>query len=138
MSKSDLLEPTGSVRWKEANFVAGANAPQMVSQPDPVQELWPWFKSVRLYYEAETEQIARGTPTESERQEQKHMLSVLINVGEWLVRELRQNDVTGKLGVTLADVEATLDELHVSLRVWFGGMTEARREQILDEVFGAA
>jgi hypothetical protein len=138
MSKSDLLEPTGSVRWKEANFVAGANAPQMVSQPYPVQELWPWFKSVRLYYGAETEQIARGTPTESERQEQKHMLSVLINVGEWLVRELRQNDVTGKLGVTLADVEATLDELHVSLRVWFGGMTEARREQILDEVFGAA
>jgi hypothetical protein len=138
MSKSDLLEPTGSVRWKEANFVAEANAPQMVSQPYPVQELWPWFKSVRLYYEAETEQIARGTPTESERQEQKHMLSVLINVGEWLVRELRQNDVTGKLGVTLADVEATLDELHVSLRVWFGGMTEARREQILDEVFGAA
>ncbi len=110
----------------------------MVSQPYPVQELWPWFKSVRLYYEAETEQIARGTPTESERQKQKHMLSVLINVGQWLVRELRQNDVTGKLGVTLADVEATLDELHVSLRVWFGGMTEARREHILHEVFGAA
>jgi len=138
MSKSDLLEPTGSVRWKEANFVAGANAPQMVSNPDPVQELSPWFKSVRLYYEAEAEQIARGAPTESERQEQKHMLSVLINVGEWLVRELRRNDVSGKLGVTLADVEATLDELHVSLRVWFGGMTEARREQVLDEVFGAA
>lgn len=138
MSKSDLLEPTGSVRWKEANFAAGANAPQMVFNPDPLQELWPWFKSVRLYYEAETEQIARGTPSESEGQEQKHMLSVLISAGEWLVRELRQNDVTEKLGVTLADVEATLDELYVSLRVWFGGMTEARREQVLDEVFGAA
>jgi hypothetical protein len=138
MSKSDLLEPTGSVRWKEANFVAGVNAPQMVSNPDPLQELWPWFKSVRLYYEAETEQIARGTPTESERQEQQHMLSVLISVGEWLVRELRQNDITDKLGVTLADVEATLDELYASLRVRFGGMTEARREQVLDEVFGAA
>jgi hypothetical protein len=138
MSKSDLLEPTGNVRWKEASFVAETNAPQLISNPEPLQELWPWFKSVRLYYEAETEQIARGTPTESERQEQKHMLSVLINVGAWLVRELRQNDFTDKLGVTLADVEAMLDELHVSLRVCFGGMTEARREQILDEVFGAA
>ena len=138
MSKTDLLEPTSSVRWKEASFVAEVNAPRLVSQPYPVQELWPWFKSVRLYYEAETEQIARGTLTESERQEQKHMLSVLINVGAWLVRELRQNDFSDKLGVTLADVEATLDELYVSLRVCFGGMTEARRGQILDEVFGAA
>jgi hypothetical protein len=64
------------------------------------------------------------------------MLSVLINVGEWLVRKLRQNDVTEKLGVTLSDVEATLEELYMSQRVWFGGMTEERRAQVLDEVFG--
>jgi len=84
------------------------------------------------------DQIARGGPTEQDRQEQKHMLSVLINVGEWLVRELRQNDVTAKADVTLADVEATLEELYVNLRVAFGGMTEARRAQVLDEVFGAS
>jgi len=47
-------------------------------------------------------------------------------MGEWLVRELRQYDVTAKAQVTLADVEATLEELYVSLRVSFGGMTEAR------------
>ncbi len=139
MSKTAIPELPFSVRWQDADLFAEVNARQMASaKPNPVQELWPWFKSVRLYHEAETEQVARGTPTEPERQSQKHMLSVLINVGEWLVRELRQNDVTDKLGVTLADVEATLEELHVSMRVWFGGMTEARREQILDEVFGAA
>jgi len=138
MSEAVLDAPRG-VRWQEADFVAEVNARQMVSaKPDPVHELWPWFKSVRLYHEAETEQVARGTPTDEERQSQRHMLSVLINVGEWLVRELRQNDVTANLGVTLGDVEATLDELYVSQRVWFGGMTGERRKQVLDEVFGAA
>src|SRR6266498_5963126 len=111
MSEPVVREPPRSLRWQEANFVAEVNSRQMIStKPDPVQEFWPWFKSVRLYHEVETEQIARGTPSEQERQWQRHMLSVLINVGEWLVRELRQNDVTGKLGVTLADVEATLEE----------------------------
>lgn len=69
---------------------------------------------------------------------QKQMLSALISMGEWLVSELRRQDITAKAGVTLADVEATLEELHLSLRVSFGGMTEARRAQVLDEVFGAS
>ena len=63
---------------------------------------------------------------------------MLISMGEGLVGELRQHDVTAKAGVTLADVEATLEELHDSLRVSFGGMTEERRAQVLDEVFGAS
>ncbi len=84
MSKSAILEPTGSVRWKETDFVAEVNAQQVASaQPNPVRELWPWFKSERLYHEAETEQITRGTPAEQESQSQKHMLAVLINVGGW-------------------------------------------------------
>src|SRR5437773_39725 len=95
-----VLDAPRRVRWQEADLVAEINARQPISaQPDPVQELWPWFKSVRLYHAAETDQIERGTPTEPERQSQKHMLAVLISVGEWLVRELRQKDVTEKLGL---------------------------------------
>jgi hypothetical protein len=134
-----VLEAPRSVRWQDATFFAEVNAQDMASpKPNPVQGLCIWFRSVSLYHQAEMDQIARGGPTEQDRQEQKHMLSMLINVGEWLVRELRQNDVTEKVGVTLADVEATLEELYVGLRVCFGGMTEERRNQVLDEVFGAA
>jgi len=43
------------------------------------------------------------------RQKQKHMLSAPISMGEWLVSELRQHDITAKAGVTRADVEATLE-----------------------------
>lgn len=134
-----VLETPRRVRWQDATFFAEVNAQDMASpKPNQVQALSIWFRSVSLYHQVEMDQITRGGPTEEDRREQKHMLSVLINLGEWLVRELRQNDVTGKLGVTLADVEATLDELHINLRVWFGGMTEERRKQVLDEVFGAA
>jgi len=139
MKESGVMEPTRSTRWQEAKAFAEVNARDMaLPNPNPVQGLFIWFQSVKLYHQAEMEQIARGAPTEQDRQERKHLLSVVINVGEWMVRELRQHDVTATAGVTLADVEATLEGLYESLRVSFGGMTEARRAQVLDEVFGAS
>src|SRR5690349_257693 len=113
MTNSGVIEPL-SMSWQEANLVAQVNARKMPSpKPNPLQELFPWFKGVRLYYETETEQIGCGVPTEADRQAQKRMLAVLINLGEWLVLELRREDVTAKVGLTLRDVEATLDELYL-------------------------
>ena len=133
------MEPTRSPRWQEAKVFAEVNARGMaVPNPNPVQVLTLWFLSVSLYHQGEMEQIALGEPTEQLQQEQKHVLSGVIMGGEWVVHQLRQNDVTAAAGVTLADVEATLEELHESLRVSFGGMTEGRRTQVLDEVFGAS
>ena len=135
MNGPTVLESPRSVRWQDAKFFAEVNAQDMASpNPIPVQELSPWFKGVRLYHQAEM----GGAPTEEDRQMQKHMLAVLISTGEWLVSELRHHDVTANVGVTLADVEATLEALYDSQRVSFGGMTEARRAQVLDEVFGAS
>jgi hypothetical protein len=136
MKESALMEPVSSTRWQEGKvFAEVVNARDMASpKPNILEEMFLWFKGVRLYYQAEM----GGAPTEQERQMQKQMLSALISMGEWLVSELRRQDITAKAGVTLADVEATLEELHLSLRVSFGGMTEARRAQVLDEVFGAS
>jgi hypothetical protein len=135
MKEAGVMEPTPSRRWQEAKVFAEVNARDMASPtPNIVEELVLWFKGTWLYYQAEM----GGAPTEQDRQLQKHMLSSLIGMGEWLVSELRQHDITAKVGVTLPDVEATLEELYVSLRVSFGGMTEERRAQVLDEVFGAS
>lgn len=129
------MEPARSTPWQEAKVFAEVNAREMaLPKPNVVAELCVWFKGVSLYHQGEI----GGVPTEPERQMQKHILSVLISMGEWLVGELGRHDITAQAGVTLADVEATLEELHDSLRVSFGGMTEARRAQVLDEVFGAA
>jgi hypothetical protein len=135
MKESGVLEPTRSTRWEEAKVFAEVNARDMASpKPNLVEDLYVWFKGVSLYHQGEM----GGAPTDQDRQMQKHILSVLISMGEWLVSELPQHDITAKAGVTLADVEATLEELYDSLRVSFGGMTEARRAQVLDEVFGAS
>jgi len=129
------MEPRRSTPWEEAKVFAEVNARDMaLPKPNMVAELCFWFKGVSLYHQGET----GGAATEQDRQMQKHILSVLISMGEWLVSELRQHDITAKAGVTLADVEATLEELYVSMQVSFGGMTEARRSQVLDEVFGAS
>jgi hypothetical protein len=135
MKEPGVIEPAGSARWQEAKVFAEVNARDMtLPKPNMVAELCIWFKAVGLYHQGEM----GGAPTEQERQMQKHILSVLIGMGEWLVGELREHDITAKADVTVEDVEATLEELHDSLRVSFGGMTEARRAQVLDEVFGAS
>jgi|ERR1035441_2513436 hypothetical protein len=138
MKESGVVEPAQSAHWQEAKVFAEVNARDIAS-PKPnmvgvVGELWVWFKGVSLYHQGEM----GGTPTEQDRQMQKQILSALISMGEWLVSELRQHDITAKADVTLADVEATLEALYDSQRVSFGGMTEARRAQVLDEVFGAS
>jgi len=123
------------VRWQEAKVFAEVNARDVASpKPNIIEELFVWFKGVSLYYQGEMD----GAPTEQDRQIQRQILSSLTSIGERLVNELRQEDITAKAGVTLADVEATLEELYVSLRVSFGDMTETRRAQVLDEVFGAS
>jgi hypothetical protein len=135
MSESVVSDRSRPAPWQCARIVAEENARDVASpNPSAVQLLVLWFKGVQLYHEGE----AVGAATEEERPMQKHMLSTLISTGEWLVMQLRQHDVTSKVDVTLADVEATLEELYVSQRVWFGGMTEARRTQVIEEVFGAS
>jgi len=140
MNESGTMEPTPSTRWLEAKVFADVNSRKMASpRPNMVADLFLWFEGVSLYHEVEISVVEMGgAPTEQDRQTQKHILSALISMGAWLVSRLRQHDVTAQAGVTLADVEATLEELYESLRVSFGGMTEARRAQVLDEVFGAS
>ncbi len=135
MKESGVKELSRSTPWLEAKVFAEVNARDMASpQSNIVEELYVWFKGVRLYHQGEMS----GVATEQDRQMQKHILSVLISMGEWLVSALRQHDISAKAEVSLANVEATLEELHDNMRVSFGGMTEGRRAQVLDEVFGAS
>ena len=136
MNESGVVDKTPTRRWQEGKVFAEVAMARDdgAAKPNLLEELFLWLKGTRLYFQAEM----GGAPTGQDRQIQKQMLSTLISMGEYLVAELRQHDLTEKAGVTLADVEATLEELYVSLRVSFGGMTKQRRAQVLDEVFGAS
>ena len=155
MNEPEVLEAPRSVRWEAVEFLAAKNAQDIAApQPNLPFILVAWFIEVAMFHEAECEKIIGGTPTAQERQAHKQLLAMLIWQGESLISCLREREshrpvelqarsaheqgVVAQAGVTLADVEATLEELYDRQRVFYGGMTEARRAQILDEVFSAS
>lgn len=138
MNEPAVLESPPSSAHKASVFAEVAAQDITALNPNPVGELWLWFKAVRFYHQAELDQSTRGGPTEQDRQDQKRMLAQLISAGECLIHSLRRHDVTAKLDVKLADVEATIEGLYISQRVLLGGMTETRRAEVLKEVFDAA
>ena len=97
-----------------------------------------WCLEIQIFRDLENDKIISGAPTDQARQEHKQVLALLISQGEFLLARLRENDVTAQVRLTLADIEATLEELYDRQRVFYGGMTEERRSQILNEVFGAS
>ena len=139
MSEPGILETPRSVAWQVVEYLAAKNAKDMdAPQRNLPFILVAWFNELALFNQAENEQIIGGTPAAQVQQAHKHLLAMLIWQGEGLVALLREHDVTAQAGLTLADVEATLEELYDRQRVRYGGMTEERRAQILDEVFGAS
>jgi hypothetical protein len=140
MNELGVVEPPRSVRWETVEDLAAKNAKDMAAlHPNRLLFiLVAWFIQIEMFRDAENETIIGGTPTAPERQAHKQALATGISQGEILVSWLRKHDVTAQLWPRLADIEATLEELYDRQRVFFGGMTEQRRTQILDEVFGAS
>ena len=139
MSESGILETPRSVAWEALEYLASKNAKDMdAPQRNLPFILVAWFNEVALFNQAENDQIIGVTPTAQVQQAHKHILAMLIWQGEGLIALLREHDVTAQTGLTRADVEATLEELYDRQRARYGGMTEERRAQILDEVFGAS
>ena len=140
MNAPGLVEPPRSARWDAVGFLAATTAQDMAApQPNIPFLLVAWCRQIRMFRDLENEKVIDGTPSAQERQQHKQVLALLISQGEFLITCLRENDVTAPLRpLTLADIEATLEELYDRQRVFFGGMTEQRRTQVLDEVFGAS
>ena len=131
MSKQAPAAPPRSVDWRDLDELARGTAPPSAK---PLDDLALWLKWVERYHQT----YLGGAATGAERRVQKRALSALTSLGEGLVDQARQQGVPPGAGVTLADVEATLEALYVSQRVSFGDMTEARRKQVLDEVFAVS
>ena len=127
------------MRWDAVEFLAEKNAKDMAApQPNLPFLLVAWFRQIEIFHDAESERIIGGTPTEQERQAHKQALAMLVWQGESLVGCVREHDVSAQVSIKLADIEAALEELYDRQRVFYGGMTENRRAQVLNEVFGAS
>src|SRR3989454_1827215 len=115
MSEPGILETPRSVAWEVVEYLASKNAKDMdAPQRNLPFILVAWFNQVALFNQAEDDQIIGVTPTAQVQQAHKHLLAMLIWQGEGLVALLREHDATAQAGLTLADVEATLEELYRS------------------------
>ena len=78
------------------------------------------------------------TPQDRDAKYHKAMLAFLRGCGELLLLEL---DVQQKIdpqyiGIPYADIAAVVEELKMAEREFYGDMTESRRAEILQNVFG--
>ena len=107
-------------------------------EPNPALLVVTWVRLVQIFQDMENERMIDRDPTEGERQEHRHVLAMLIWQTESLARWFRCKGVTEQAGVSLEAVEATLEGLYDKQRGFYGEMTEGRRAQVLDEVFGVS
>lgn len=65
------------------------------------------------------------------------MLEFLIGSGAILVLELEAHKQIDPqhIGIPFESVTAQIQELRDDLRMWYGGMTEVRRSEIMRDVF---
>ena len=139
MKESSVLQPPRSRRLEALQVLAEENAEDLAAREPNLSSLIPlWFRMLQMFQRAENETLVGGGPAALVPEGHKRTLATLIGQGESLVNLLRKHGFTEQAGVKLADVEASLEGLYDKQRVFYGGMTEARRRQVLDEVFGAS
>ena len=139
MKEPSVLKPPRNGRLEAVQFLAEENAKDMAARQPNLSFVVPlWFRQLQIFQGLEDDGLAAGGPPELEQQGHKRALATLIGQGENLVKLLRDQGFAEQAGVTLADVEASLEGLYDKQRVFYGGMTEGRRAQVLNEVFGAS
>lgn len=97
-----------------------------------------WVMSVRVFKRVEDRKMVIGNPTKRDRDYHRAMLGFLKGYGELLLMELERQDKADpkNIGMTFEDFAASVQGLRYAEREWYGDMTEARREEILGNVFG--
>jgi hypothetical protein len=127
-----------SPRWYAVGLVIELNAKDhLAGRYGVVQDLVAWFKSIRLFREAEDERMILQDPTPGDLRQHRTWLASLIAEGERLLTEAQALDgfPEGVVRFKLADVEAAVENLRTDERMWHGSMSSARRAEILKVIF---
>ena len=97
-----------------------------------------WLLAVDLFKEFEEARLVLREAKSSDQDFHRVTLTQLLSSGEKLAQELAANPGANPIhiGLTLTDVNATLDNLRLTYSEYYGGMTAARKSEILKGVFG--
>jgi hypothetical protein len=127
-----------SPRWRAVGLVIDLNTKdRLAGRYGVVQDLVAWFKAIRLFRDAEDERMILQEPSPSDLREHRTWLASLIAEGERLLSEAQMLGGLpgGLVRFTVADVEASLENLRTDQRMWHGSMSPAQRAEILRAVF---
>ncbi len=97
-----------------------------------------WFMSITIFKRFEERQIVLAPPTDRDRDYHRVVLTGILANGEKLLHELtRHHEIdTKNIGISLADVQAAVEEFRLSYAEWFGGMKAERKKAILRGLLG--
>jgi hypothetical protein len=98
-----------------------------------------WFLAADLFKDFEEARLVLREAQARDREFHRVTLTQLLSSGEKLLQQLGKSEEIkpAHIGVTLADVAATLDNLRLTYTEYYGGMTDGRKREILEGIFGA-
>ena len=97
-----------------------------------------WLMSVTIFKRFEERQMIAADPGERDRSYHRVILTGVLANGEKLLHELRRHqEIDPKnVGVEMADVQSTVNDLRLCYAEWFNDMKPERKRTILNQVFG--
>jgi hypothetical protein len=106
-------------------------------QASLLAEASTWFERTRQFRETEMEVMVLRDPEATEKRLHRACLAQMIAQGESLVvRTMLHGLPQNKHGITLHSLQAELDSLWLKQSQWHSEMTEVRKKELFQEVFG--
>ena len=127
-----------SAQWRAVGLVIDQNTKDhLAGRYGVIHELVAWFKAIRLFRQAEDDQMILREPSPLDLRQHRTWLTNLVAEGERLLTEAEAMEPLPKGAVpfTLDDVRAALENLRTDERLWHGEMSAEERTRILNLVF---
>jgi hypothetical protein len=133
-----MIQGVEAAQWRAVGLVIDLNLKDhLAGRYGVVQDLVAWFKAIRLFRNAEDEQMILHDPAPEDLRQHRTWLTSLIAEGERLLGEAEARGGLSHADVpfTVADVRAAIDNLRTDERIWHGSMSSEQRSAVLNTVF---
>lgn len=133
-----MIRNDESPQWRAVGLVIDLNMKDhLAGRYGVAQDLVAWFKAIRLFRNAEDEQMVLREPTADDLRQHRTWLSSLIAEGERLLgeAEINRDSSQAEVPFTLQDVRAAIENLRTDERLWHGKMTAEERAAVRESVF---
>lgn len=116
-----------------------SSAEESSRQASLLAEASAWFERIRQFREIETELLVLRDPSPTEQRLHRACLAQLVAQGESLaVRSMLHGLPENSRGIKMDTIDAELHSLLLKQSQWYSAMSETRKKELFQEVFGGA